>query len=124
MQGYVVISCCTLLFQAVGGEKENSLRALYGAVNYSIVGPRKRFCIQSIEWHSWDKNRKKDHVQKFRSFVPGKTDLFSKPRNSGRKPCYQTFYRKIKCNLLNFRRVKNGYHQDFQYLMASIHFFL
>ena len=38
------------------------------------------------EWHSWDENRRKDHVQKFRSFVPGKTDLFSKPRNSGRKP--------------------------------------
>ena len=36
---------------------------------------------------------------------------------------YQTFYKKIKCDLLNFRRVKNGYHQDFQYLMVSIHFF-
>ena len=33
---------------------------------------------------------------------------------------YQTFYRKIKCNLLNFRGVQNGYHQDFQYLMVSI----
>ena len=29
-----------------------------------------------------------------------------------------------RCNLLNFRGVKNGYRQDFQYLMASIHFFL
>ena len=36
---------------------------------------------------------------------------------------YQTFYRKIKCNLLNFRGVQNGYHQDFQYLMISIPFF-
>ena len=36
---------------------------------------------------------------------------------------YQTFYRKIKCDLLNFRGVKNGYHQDFQYLMFSINFF-
>ena len=36
---------------------------------------------------------------------------------------YQTFYRKIKCNLLNFRGVQNGYHQDFQYLMVSIPFF-
>ena len=25
----------------------------------------------------------------------------------------QTFCRKIKCDLLNFRGVKNGYHQDF-----------
>ena len=36
---------------------------------------------------------------------------------------YQTFSRKIKCDLLNFREVKKGYHQDFQYLMVSIHFF-
>ena len=65
------------------------VRALYGSGNYSIAEPCKRFCIQSSEWHSWDENRRKDHVRKFRSFVPGKTDLFSKPRNSGRKPCYQ-----------------------------------
>ena len=36
---------------------------------------------------------------------------------------YQTFYRKIKWYFLNFRRVKNGYHQDFQFLVVSIHFF-
>ena len=36
---------------------------------------------------------------------------------------YQTFYRKIKCILLNFRGVQNGYDQDFQYLMISIPFF-
>ena len=36
---------------------------------------------------------------------------------------YQVFYRKIKCDLLNFRGVQNGYHQDFQYLMVSIHLF-
>ena len=37
---------------------------------------------------------------------------------------YQTFYRKFKCDLLNFREVKNGYHQDFQHLMVSNHFFV
>ena len=26
-------------------------------------------------------------------------------------------------NLLNFKGIQNGYHQDFQYLMVSIHFF-
>ena len=36
---------------------------------------------------------------------------------------YQTFYRHIKCDLLNFRGVQNEYHQDFPYLMVSIHFF-
>ena len=29
---------------------------------------------------------------------------------------YQKFYRKIKCDLWNFRGVKNEYHQDFQFL--------
>ena len=36
---------------------------------------------------------------------------------------YQAFYRKIMCDLLNFREVKNGYRQDYQYLMVSIYFF-
>ena len=36
---------------------------------------------------------------------------------------YQTFHRKIKCDLLNFRGVKNGYHLYSEYLMVSIHFF-
>ena len=36
------------------------------------------------------------------------------------KQC-QTFCRKIKCDLLKFRVVQNGYHQDFQYLMVSVH---
>ena len=36
---------------------------------------------------------------------------------------YQAIYRKIKYNLLIFRGVQNGYHQDFQYLMVSIFFF-
>ena len=35
----------------------------------------------------------------------------------------QTFYRKIKCALLNFRGMQSDYHQNFQYLMVSIHFF-
>ena len=33
-----------------------------------------------------------------------------------------TFYRTIKCDLLSSRRAQNGYHQDFQYLMVSVHF--
>ena len=65
------------------------VRAFYGAGNYPIAGPYKRYCIQSSEWLSWDENRRKDHVQKFRSFAPGKTDLFFKPRNGRRKPCCQ-----------------------------------
>ena len=33
---------------------------------------------------------------------------------------YQTFYRKIKCDLFNFRGLKSGYHRDLQYLLVSI----
>ena len=50
------------------------VRPLCGTVNFDISGTYERSCIQSSEWHR---------------FVHGKTDLFSKPRNSGRKPCYQ-----------------------------------
>ena len=35
----------------------------------------------------------------------------------------QKFYRKIKYDLSNFRGVQNGYHQCFQYLIISFHFF-
>ena len=34
------------------------VKALYGAGNYSIAGPYKRFCIESSEWHSWDEKSK------------------------------------------------------------------
>ena len=36
---------------------------------------------------------------------------------------YQTFYRKIKCDLFSFRGVQNRYYQDFQYLIVFINFF-
>ena len=37
---------------------------------------------------------------------------------------YQTFYRKIKCDLSNFRGVKNGYHQDFHYWWFLLVFYI
>ena len=36
---------------------------------------------------------------------------------------YETYYRKIKCVLLKFRSVNNGYHRDFHFFMVSILFF-
>ena len=36
---------------------------------------------------------------------------------------YQTFYGGIKYDLLNVRGAQNEYHQDFQYLIVSIHYF-
>ena len=84
------------------------VRALYGAVNYSIAGPYKRFRVQSSKWHSWDENRMKDHVQKFRSVAPGKTDLFFKPRNGGRKPCYQERPKRAEPDFIIGRQESNA----------------
>ena len=36
---------------------------------------------------------------------------------------YQTFYGGIEYDLLNVRGAQNEYHQDFQYLIVSIHYF-
>ena len=33
---------------------------------------------------------------------------------------YQTFNRKIKCDLLNFRGTQNGYYQDTYYFIFSM----
>ena len=43
-------------------EDAEEVRALYGAGNYSMSGPYKRFFIQSSELHRWDENPRKDHV--------------------------------------------------------------
>ena len=59
---------------------------LYGAGNYSIAGPYKRFCMKSSESHRLDENQRKNYVQKFSSFLARKTNLFSKLGNSGRNP--------------------------------------
>ena len=80
-------------------QDEEEVWALYSTGNYSIAGRYKRFSIQSSEWHKLG-CKLKDHVQKFRSFVPGKTDLFFKPRNSGREPCYQELSKRSEPNLI------------------------
>ena len=90
------------------GKDVEEVGVLYGAGNYSIAGPYKRFCIQSSEWHSWDKNRRKDHIPKFRSFVPGKTDLFSKPKNNKKKPCYQERPKRAETNVIIDRHKSNA----------------
>ena len=51
-----------------------------------------------------------------------KVDTVQKEHVSQTKQ-YQTFYREIKCDLLNFRGVRNGYYQHFQNMIASIHIF-
>ena len=84
------------------------VRTFYGAGNYPIAGPYKRYCIQSSESLSWDENRRKDHVQKFRSFAPGKTDLFFKPRNGRRKLCYQECPKRAVLDMIIDRQESNA----------------
>ena len=45
-------------------------------------------------------------------FTKKSTDTIQKHHTYHTKQ-YQTFYRKVKCDLVNFRGVQNGYHQDF-----------
>ena len=47
-------------------------------------------------------------IKKVRYFVPGKTNLFSKPRNSGRKPCYQERPKLFGPDLINDRHESNA----------------
>ena len=49
---------------------------------------------------------------------------FCKVDTHYRKVFLLLFYKKIKCDFLNFKGVHNGYHQDFQHLMGSVHFFM
>ena len=66
------------------------VRALYDAGSYIVNEPYKKFLVQSNEWHSWNDSRKRDHVKKFRQYVPCMSDRFSESKNSGRKSSYQT----------------------------------
>lgn len=66
-------------------EENDEMRALYVG-NYVLSPDYKRFQVSSHTWHSWNEDRSKDHVEKFRSYVPSIGDSFMLPGNSGRKP--------------------------------------
>ena len=67
-------------------QDSEEVRALYGTGNYAISPEYRRFIISSAVWHSWNPERRKDHVMKFRSYKPELSDHFQKPANAGRKP--------------------------------------
>ena len=79
------------------------VRALYGAGSCTVNKPYKKFLVQSSEWHSWSDSRRRDHVKKFRQYVPSVTDIFSKSKNSGRKPSYQKRHRSLEPEVVNDR---------------------
>ena len=82
------------------------VRTLYGAGSYTVNEPHKKFLFQSSEWHSWSDNRRRDHVKKFRQQFPCMTDIFSKSKNSGRKPSYQKLHRSLEPDVVNDRHIE------------------
>ena len=70
-------------------QENDEIRSLYGAGSYSIAAEYSRFKVDSARWHQWDESRRREHVQKFRKYETTPTDSFVKPKNSGRKPCFQ-----------------------------------
>ena len=77
------------------------VNALYGAGSYAVNEPYKKFLVQSSEWHSWSDSRRRDHVKKFRQYVPSMTDRFSKQKNLGREPSYQKRHRSLEPDVVN-----------------------
>ena len=70
-------------------QENDEVRALYGAGNYSIATEFSKFKVDSAKWHQWEESRRREHVEKFRSYNPTPTDSFKKPKNSGRKLSFQ-----------------------------------
>ena len=62
---------------------------MYGGGKYLLSQPFKRFAVKGSVWHSWSEERRRDHIEKLRMYVPTISDTFSKPDNAGRKPGYQ-----------------------------------
>ena len=45
--------------------------------------------LSKVKWklrYSWSEARRKDHVKRFRQYVPSLSDIFPKQSNAGRKP--------------------------------------
>jgi len=72
----------------------DEVRALYGSGPYTVSKPFQKF-IEPIRWHFWSDSKRKAHVERFRKAIPTKSELFSKPKKSGRKPNDRVRKRKL-----------------------------
>ena len=76
-------------------QDEQEVLAIYGAGSYILAEPYKtKFGCDSAGWHSWNLQRKKQHVDAMRKFKPSISHSFSKPTNCGRKPGHNVRQRK------------------------------
>ena len=77
-------------------QENDEIRAVYGAGNYNLSREYSRFKVDSARWYGWSESRRREHVEKLRSFKPTATDSFLKPKNSGRKPSFQHRQRNLE----------------------------
>ena len=66
-------------------QQHDEIRALYGSGPYRLCKEYQRFEIDPVKWHSYEPERRKTYVEKFRNYQPGLEDTFKKPKNNGRK---------------------------------------
>ena len=59
---------------------------LYGSGPYHLAEPYKKFAIDPVKWHSYDPEKCRKLVEKFRNHRPSLDDQFLKPKSSDRKP--------------------------------------
>ena len=86
IQGFKKEDVLQVIRNLKGLSVREEVRALYGSGSYVLTRQYSKFKVESSKWHSWNEDRREDHVRKF---TPVYTDDFSKPKNSGRKPSNQ-----------------------------------
>ena len=100
-------------FQQLLERQENEeIRAIYSANSYSLAATQKSFQVDSVRWHSWDKETRENHIKKMRNYTPTPSHAFDKPSNARRKPSSITRKKMNstqKCQLIEFRILKKSW---------------
>ena len=82
-----VVEAIASLEKLLKRQDEQEVLAIYGAGSYVLAEPYKtKFGRDSAVWHSWNSERKQQHVDAMRKFKPSISNSFTKPKNCGRKP--------------------------------------
>ena len=71
------------LKRIVERQQNEEIRELYGSGPYHLAEPYKKFAIDPVKWHSYDPEKRRKLVEKFRNHRPSLDDQFVKPKSSG-----------------------------------------
>ena len=82
-------------------QQDEETKALYGGGGYKLSKEYKKFEIDPIKWHTFGPEKRKKHIEKFRSYQPGLEDTFVKPKTSGRKPNCTKRNRKVEVEFIS-----------------------